>query len=43
MQPTDGTLAVVDFQAGKALLHTWFDDANGQPLCGAYYVTVERL
>jgi hypothetical protein len=30
-------------EAGPVLLHTWFDDARNQPLCGAYYVYVERL
>lgn len=29
--------------AGPALLHTWFDDADGRPICGAYYVYVRRL
>ena len=29
--------------AGPAYLHTWFDDADNQPLCGAYYVHVTRL
>lgn len=29
-------------EAGRTRLHTWFDDANRQPLCGAYYVYVER-
>ena len=29
--------------AGPTLLHTWFDDAREQPLCGAYYVTVRRV
>ena len=32
----------VNLKAGPALLHTWFDDARGQPICGAYYVYVER-
>ncbi|MBT3291150.1 MAG: arylsulfatase [Victivallales bacterium] len=29
--------------AGLAYLHTWFDDAGDQPICGAYYVHVTRL
>ncbi len=29
--------------AGPTLLHTWFDDERNQPICGAYYVTVERV
>jgi arylsulfatase len=33
----------VQLEAGPTLLHTWFDDERGQPLCGAYYVSVERL
>jgi arylsulfatase A-like enzyme len=28
--------------AGSALLHTWFDDARDQPVCGAYYVYVTK-
>lgn len=28
--------------AGPTRLYTWFDDAAGQPIAGAYYVTVER-
>jgi arylsulfatase len=32
----------VNLKAGPALLHTWFDDARRQPICGAYYVYVER-
>lgn len=27
---------------GRTLLHTWFDDDRGEPICGAYYVHVER-
>ena len=33
----------VQLDAGPTLLHTWFDDARGQPICGAYYVYVSRL
>ena len=33
----------VDLEEGPTLLHTWFDDDNGQPICGAYYVYVRRL
>lgn len=33
----------VDLEPGPTLLHTWFDDADGQPICGAYYVYVRRL
>jgi len=29
--------------AGNIRLHTWFDDDEFQPICGAYYVYVERL
>lgn len=31
-----------DLEAGPTLLHTWFDDDTLQPICGAYYVYVER-
>jgi len=30
-------------EAGRTRLYTWFDDADGQPLVGAYYVHVTRL
>jgi len=33
----------VNLDAGPFLLHTWFDDDNRQPICGAYYVYVERI
>ncbi len=32
----------LNLKEGPALLHTWFDDARRQPICGAYYVYVER-
>jgi hypothetical protein len=32
----------VELEPGPTLLHTWFDDGRNQPLCGAYYVHVER-
>lgn len=28
---------------GRVLLHTWFDDEREQPICGAYYVSVELI
>lgn len=31
-----------NLEPGRIRLHTWFDDTNGQPLLGAYYVYVER-
>ncbi|MDF1753690.1 MAG: arylsulfatase [Verrucomicrobiales bacterium] len=31
-----------NLEPGRIRLHTWFDDNNGQPLLGAYYVYVER-
>ena len=41
--PEDGAATfTVDLEPGPTLLHTWFDDARNQPICGAYYVTVER-
>ena len=33
----------VDLEPGPTLLHTWFDDDKGQPICGAYYVYVNRI
>lgn len=33
----------VALKAGRARLQTWFLDAEGQELCGAYYVYVRRL
>jgi len=29
-------------ESGLTTLQTWFLDASGKPVCGAYYVTVER-
>ena len=39
----DAVVFEVELDAGQTLLHTWFDDERGQPICGAYYVHVERL
>ncbi|MYD59883.1 MAG: arylsulfatase [Gemmatimonadetes bacterium] len=33
----------VDLSSGPATLQTWWIDANGNRLAGAYYVTVERI
>lgn len=33
----------IELDAGPTRLHTWFDDDRNQPICGAYYVYVERL
>ncbi|MBT3380812.1 MAG: arylsulfatase [Lentisphaerae bacterium] len=33
----------VNLDAGPVLLHSWFDDASNQPICGAYYIYVNRL
>ena len=30
-------------EAGPIILHTWFEDELDQPICGAYYVYVERM
>jgi len=30
-------------EAGPTLLHTWFDDEQHQPICGAYFVYVRRM
>lgn len=38
----DAAAFTVDLPAGPTLLHTWFDDARHQPLCGAYYVYLSR-
>jgi hypothetical protein len=44
VQPGDeAAVFTVPLEAGPTLLHTWFDDAPKQPICGAYYVYVERL
>jgi hypothetical protein len=40
---TTAATFIADLAEGPSLLHTWFDDANGRPLCGAYYVRVRRL
>lgn len=43
---TEGDHAAVfelELDAGETLLHTWFFDQRGEPICGAYYVYVERL
>jgi len=32
----------LELQPGPALLHTWFDDQNGEAIAGAYYVYVRR-
>ena len=37
-----GVVFSVDLEQGPTLLHTWFDDERNQPICGAYYVYVER-
>jgi hypothetical protein len=39
----EAAVFTVPLKAGPTLLHTWFDDARNQPLCGAYYVYVTRL
>lgn len=33
----------VSLPAGATRLQTWFDSDEGQPLCGAYYVSVRRV
>jgi hypothetical protein len=32
----------VRLEAGRTQLQTWFEDAAGHAVCGAYYVYVER-
>ena len=38
----DSATFTVQLDAGPTLLHTWFDDEKNQPICGAYYVGIER-
>ena len=33
---------IVDLKKGRTRLKTWFDDAAGNTLCGAFYVDIER-
>ncbi len=33
----------VNLEPGPTLLHTWYDDEDLQPICGAYYVYVRRM
>jgi arylsulfatase len=33
----------VTLTPGRTRLYTWFDDADGQPIVGAYYVKITRL
>jgi hypothetical protein len=39
----DGVTFALHLGPGPVLLHTWFDDEELQPICGAYYVYVRRL
>ena len=39
----EGVAFTLDLPAGPQRLYTWFDDPDGRPLLGAYYVYVERL
>ncbi|MCE9553567.1 MAG: arylsulfatase [Planctomycetes bacterium] len=32
-----------ELPAGRTQVFTWFLDASGKPLCGAYYVSIERI
>jgi arylsulfatase len=44
VEPEDASAVfTVDLKEGPILLHTWFDDENHQPICGAYYVYVTRM
>lgn len=38
-----GITFAVDLEQGPTRLHTWFDNDDNQPICGAYYVYVERM
>jgi hypothetical protein len=33
----------VELNEGPITLHTWFDDKDRIPICGAYYVYVKRI
>lgn len=37
-----GVTLTAKLPAGKTTLKAWFADANGQDLCGAFYVTVQK-
>ncbi len=39
----EAAVFTVVLEAGQTLLHTWFYDEHNQPICGAYYVYVERI
>ena len=44
--PDEGNRSItftVDLKKGPTELQTWLRDADGQEICGAYYVTVTRL
>jgi arylsulfatase len=38
-----GVTFTLPLKAGKTQLQTWFYDADGKPLCGAYFAYVRRL
>ena len=40
---SDEAVFEVALASGDMKLQTWFLDDNGEELCGAYYVLVERL
>lgn len=39
---SDGSAFILPLPAGPAMVQTWFYDADGHELCGAYYVYVTR-
>jgi len=41
-ESADSVVFTVHLDTGPVLLHTWFDDADGHPLCGVFYVYVTR-
>jgi arylsulfatase len=44
VQPTDKAATFrVKLVTGKTHLKTWFYDASGRELCGAFYVYVRRI
>lgn len=43
VRPGDKSVTfTTNLEAGSVRLHTWFDDKDGQPISGAYYVYVRR-
>ena len=42
VEPTDQSVEFVfDLKKGESTIQRWFNDRNGESICGAYYVYVE--